>query len=72
MKQAFTARVFPDGDLILNEKLSATMEGKSFRVILLEESDIERKKQQFLELVAKHSFKLPSDYQFNREEIYER
>jgi hypothetical protein len=39
-----------NGDLILNEKLSATMEGKSFRVILLEESDIERKKQQFLEL----------------------
>ncbi len=30
------------------------------------------KKKIFLESVARHSFKLPAGYKFNREEIYER
>lgn len=30
------------------------------------------KKKGFFESVARHSFKLPAGYKFNREEIYER
>lgn len=30
------------------------------------------KKKRFFESVARHSFKLPATYKFNREEIYER
>lgn len=30
------------------------------------------KKKLFFESVAKHSFKVPAGYKFNREEIYER
>ena len=61
-----------NGNLILKEKLSTTMEGKRFKVILLENHQDARKKEYFLNSVNKHSFKLPDDYQFNREEIYER
>ena len=58
-----------NGNLILDEKLSTTMEGKRFKIILLENHQDEQKKEHFLN---KHSFKLPEDYQFNREEIHER
>ena len=63
---------FQNGNLILSEKLSPALEGKSFKVIHLERDDLDRKKQQFLRLVDKHSFKLPGDYQFNREQLHER
>ena len=61
-----------NGNLILDEKLSTTMEGKRFKIILLENHQDEQKKEHFLSLANKHSFKLPEDYQFNREEIHER
>ena len=31
-----------------------------------------KSKKTFMQLVAKHAFKLPVGYKFNREEIYER
>lgn len=64
--------LYQNGNLILKEKLSPTMEGKSLKVLLLENDDTGRKKEVFLNSVNKHSFKLPKNYQFNREEIYER
>jgi len=33
---------------------------------------LELRKQRFLEQLKQHSFKLPEDYHFNREELYER
>ena len=32
----------------------------------------EKSKKTFMQLVAKHSFKLPDGYKFSRDEIYER
>jgi len=32
----------------------------------------EKNKKTFMQLVAKHSFKLPDGYKFSRDEIYER
>jgi hypothetical protein len=32
----------------------------------------EKNKKTFMQLVAKHAFKLPDGYKFNRDEIYER
>lgn len=32
----------------------------------------EKSKKEFMQLVAKHSFKLPDGYKFSRDEIYER
>ncbi|MCL1464356.1 hypothetical protein [Argonema galeatum] len=61
-----------NGNLILDEKLSNEWEGKSFQVILVENDEIEVKKQRFFEFVERSSFTLPDDYQFNREELYER
>ena len=59
---------YHQGNLILKDKLSESLEGKQVKVIVLEFSD--SKKESFLEKVDQHSFKLPQDHQFNREELY--
>ncbi|MCG8367277.1 MAG: hypothetical protein MJA27_28555 [Pseudanabaenales cyanobacterium] len=73
---------YHDGSLVLDEKLDAALEGKKLTLILVEESveesvefqdslkqTIEPRKQHFLEQLQQHSFKLPEDYKFNREEL---
>jgi len=68
-----------NGELVLSEKLSPELEGKTIQILILEPTqstqtidDGESKIHQFLEKVNKYSFLLPQDYQFNREEIYEQ
>lgn len=68
-----------NGELILSEKLSSELEGKTIQIMILEPSEStqpidsqESKIQQFLARVNNYSFPLPSDYKFNREEIYDR
>lgn len=72
---------YQDGKLALDEKLDAAMEGRKLRIIVLEdvteaenEGDqaLEPRKQIFLEQLRYHSFTLPKDYVFNREELYEQ
>jgi hypothetical protein len=67
-----------NGELVLNEKLSPELEGKSVQIMIFEPSEStqtvnyrESKIQQFLARVNNYSFHLPPDYNFNREEIYE-
>jgi ubiquitin len=68
-----------NGELILNEKLSSELEGKTIQIMILEPSEStqaidsqESKIQQFLARVNNYSFPLPPEYKFNREEIYDR
>ena len=68
-----------NGELVLSEKLSPELEGKTIQIVILEPSQStqtidygESKIQQFLAQVNKYSFLLPPDYKFNREEIYEQ
>ncbi len=70
---------YHDGNLVLDEKLDAALEGKKLTLILVEEefssqSELEQKErtQQFLEWAQKYSAKLPPDYKFDREEAHER
>lgn len=72
---------YHDGNLILDEKLDTSLEGKKFKVVVLEDTNepkeqneqtLESRKRRFLEQLKQHSFKLPEDYKFNREELYER
>ncbi|MCU0566309.1 MAG: hypothetical protein MUF49_06905 [Oculatellaceae cyanobacterium Prado106] len=72
---------YHDGSLVLDEKLDASLEGKKLRIVVLEDADqqrgkdrqpVELRKQRFLEQLQQHSFKLPEDYHFNRDELYER
>jgi hypothetical protein len=72
---------YHDGHLVLDEKLDIALEGKRLTLILVEDSTdfptsaaqtLEPRKQQFLAQLQQHSFKLPKDYQFNREELHER
>ncbi|MDG2989873.1 hypothetical protein L3556_02825 [Candidatus Synechococcus calcipolaris G9] len=72
---------YHDGNLVLDEKLDAALEGKKLRIVVLEDTNeskeqdeqtLESRKQRFLEQLKQHSFKLPEDYKFNREELYER
>jgi predicted DNA-binding antitoxin AbrB/MazE fold protein len=72
---------YKNGSLVLDEKLDAALEGKILKVVVLDDADekvteekqtLEPRKQRFLEQLQQHSFKLPDDYVFNREELYER
>lgn len=71
MQKVLTA-TYQNGVLILNEKMGQAMEGKTFKVIIREEIDKESRKERFFKHVNKYAFQLPSDYKFNREELYER
>ena len=68
-----------NGELVLSEKLSPELEGKTIQIVILEPTQStqtidngESKIHQFLEKVNKYSFRLPQNSQFNREEIYEQ
>lgn len=68
-----------NGELVLSEKLSPELEGKTIQILILEASQStqtidsgESKIQQFLAQVNNYFFLLPQDYKFNREEIYEQ
>ncbi len=64
--------VYKDGKLILDEKLDEK-EGKKLKIIIINEEDkenIELAKKSFFDFVESHSFNLPDDYKFDREEIH--
>ncbi len=72
---------YSNGNLILSEALDPDLEGKKLRVVVLEaqemvenlssEERVQRVKD-FLAWAKQISFKLPPDYKFNRDELYER
>ena len=61
-----------NGHLVLKEKLAPELEGKNLQIILVETDNLEAKKERFFKLADAHSFVLPKDYQFNREELHDR
>ncbi len=70
-----------NGTLIPNRQLSSDLEGKTLQIIILEPEDrpsIDEasaaltKVEAFLETVQQYSFKIPTDYTFNRDELYDR
>jgi predicted DNA-binding antitoxin AbrB/MazE fold protein len=70
---------YHDGNLILDEKLDAALEGKKLTLILVEaessaQSELEQQERtrKFLEWAQQYSAKLPPDYKFDREEAHER
>ncbi len=70
---------YHDGNLILDEKLDAALEGQKLTLILVEaesssESKLEHQERpgKFLEWAQKYSAKLPPDYKFDREAAHER
>lgn len=77
--------IYQNGNLVLDEKLDAALEGKKLTLILIEEempsnvvqsevnlSDGENRKQQFLEKAKQYAAKLAPGYHFDREEAHER
>lgn len=76
---------YTNGSLILGEQLNPRFEGKTVKVMILdldtettaensETQTLERgdKLEKFLNHAQKFSFKLPADYTFDRDEIYDR
>ncbi len=67
---------YSNGSLILSEALDANLEGKKLKVVILEAEDGEAdriaKVNRFLEHAKQYSFALPSDYKFDRDELYDR
>jgi acyl-CoA-binding protein len=50
-------------------------DNSKLKVIILKEEtsdDIDNKKSAFFDFVKKHKYDIPTDYNFDREEIYER
>lgn len=65
--------IYQEGVLVLSKQLGKEKEGKKFKVILLEEEDnLTTNKADFFQFIDHHTFTLPPDYQFRREELYER
>jgi predicted DNA-binding antitoxin AbrB/MazE fold protein len=65
--------IYQEGVLILSKQLGKEKEGKKFKVVLLEEEDnLTTSKADFFQFIDRHTFTLPPDYQFRREELYER
>jgi len=60
------------GVLVLDRSLGSDEEGKRFKLIVVEEVESAAKRERFFQFVKDHSFELPADYRFNRNEIYER
>ena len=68
-----------NGELVLSEKLNPELEGKTVQIMIFELSESsetmdsrEPKIKEFLAQVKNYSFKIPSDYKFDREEIYNK
>ncbi len=70
-----------NGTLIPDRQLSSDLEGKTLQIIILEPVDrphIDEASaalanvEAFLETVQQYSFKIPTDYTFNRDELYDR
>lgn len=65
-----------DGNLILSQPLPVDLQGKKIRLLIMDTSDHQQKiieedrLKNFLKHAQQFSFKLPKNYQFNREEIY--
>jgi hypothetical protein len=65
--------IYQEGVLILSKQLEKEKAGKKFKVVLLEEEDnLTTNKADFFQFIDCHTFTLPPDYQFRREELYER
>lgn len=63
---------YNNGVLVLDEQLESEQNGKVFKVVLFESKTAEEKKRDFFKSVEKHSFPLPEDYKFDREDLHER
>ncbi len=69
-----------NGNLVLSEQLNPQMEGKRLKVIVQEATEAEQsagmtadqKFAAFLDHAKQFSAKLPANYKFNRDELYER
>ncbi len=70
---------YHDGNLVLDEKLDAALEGQKLTLILVEADSPSQAKldqperlQNFLKWAQQYSAKLLPDYRFDREEAHER
>lgn len=63
---------YKDGVLILDQRLESEKEGKKFKVIILEQDNENLKKERFFNFLKKYKIKLPENFTFKRDEIYDR
>jgi predicted DNA-binding antitoxin AbrB/MazE fold protein len=70
--QTILEATYRDGVLIPDRSLGAEKEGKKFKLIVVEEKELEANRDQFFQFVRDHRFSLPENYRFSRDEIYER
>lgn len=57
---------YRDGVLVPDRSLGAEKEGKKFKIIVVEEKESQAKMDQFFQFVRNHSFSLPENYRFSR------
>lgn len=70
--QVMLEATYKDGVLVPDRSLGADKEGKRFKLILVEQEEPSVRRERFFRHVKRASFKLPTDYRFDRDEIHER
>jgi len=68
----FIQATYKNGQLILQKKLSDSLEGETLNVIVMTKQPVADKKEDFLKFADTVGFNLPTDYSFNRDELYAR
>lgn len=63
---------YRNGALIPNRRLEHLREGQTVQVVVTAAAEIETARACFWQFVNTHTITLPSDYYFQREELYER
>jgi hypothetical protein len=66
-----TEATYKDGVLIPDQPLGDEKEGRRFKIIVVAEEHSAAKRDRFFCFVKSHSFNLPEDFRFNREELIE-
>ncbi|KPQ32623.1 MAG: hypothetical protein HLUCCO16_19760 [Phormidium sp. OSCR] len=61
---------YQQGHLVLDEALDSDWEGKKLHIVVYEADNFSTKQQEFFDLVDRHSFDLPLDYKFDRDELH--
>lgn len=56
--------------LVPDRPLGPEKEGKTFKLILIEQEELSLKRDRFFRYVRSNTFKLPENYHFDRDEIY--
>jgi hypothetical protein len=70
--QLILEATYSGGVFVPDRSLGPENEGKKFKLIVVEEQELEPRRDRFFQFTKDHRFNLPEDYRFSRDDIYDR